>query len=182
MSRHAISLTISDTSAFARSLRSELLSHKDMPGHLGMLGAIARAAGYGNYQHLRATQDDTPAPPQPDAAATKPPRALERALRVFDAAGVMTRWPKQYSAQALCLWVFWSDLPAKADLTEPEVNAILKAGSSFGDHVLLRRALIDTRVATRAIDGSSYRRIEQAPPPDAREIIREIRRRRAAAA
>ncbi len=37
---------------------------------------------------------------------------------------------------------------------------------------LLRRSLIDHRLVERATDGSWYRRIEQAPPPEALAMIR----------
>ena len=53
MTRDVISLQIDDLSHFARSLRAGLANP---PSHLEMLGHIARAAGYRNYQHLRAKQ------------------------------------------------------------------------------------------------------------------------------
>jgi len=180
MSRDVISVTIDDVSDFAKRLRSSLAAAPALPGHAAFLGMIAKAAGFQNYQHLRA---DAPAAAKAVAAnPARPPvtRALERALRVFDDRGIMKSWPKNYSTQNLALWVFWSDLPPKEDLTEPQVNDVLKAGADFGDHVLLRRSLIDHRLAHRTLDGRIYRRIEAAPPQDALQMIRTIRERRAA--
>jgi len=169
MTRDAVPLTIPDLSAFARALRARL-ADAPLPGHQAMLSHLAAAAGYRNWQHLRAVQ-----PPEaaaaPDAAAL---RRLERARHVFDSAGKMRHWPGQTALQGLCLWVFWARMPAGQEMTEPEVNAVLRAGNLFGDHVLLRRSLIDHRLMTRSADGRAYRRIEQPPPPEALMLIRAV--------
>jgi hypothetical protein len=165
--REETSLYIADLSDFARNLRRDLTEAETAPGHLALMGLIARAAGYRNYQHLKA---EAP-PPAPNTG-----RALERA-RVFDGAGQMQHWPAATGIQGLCLWVFWDRMPPRQALTEAAVNAILKDGHLFGDHVLLRRSLIDHRLVTREVDGSAYRRIEQAPPPEARALIRAVRDR-----
>lgn len=163
MTRETISLYIDDLSQFAKSLRAGL---EQPPGQQAMLGLIARAAGRGNWQALRA-QAASPVP------ARLPP-AQRRALACFDAGGVMTRWPRQTGAQALCCWVFWSRMQPRRDYTETALNDLLKAGSSFGDHVLLRRSLIDHGLASRAADGSRYCRIEQPPPEPALAVIRAV--------
>ncbi len=176
MTREAVSLTIPDLSDFARALRARLADRAPAdraPGHQEMLGHLAAAAGYRNWQHLRALQAPAPAAPAPDAAAI---RRLERARHVFDAEGRMRHWPGQTALQALCLWPFWARLPAGAAMTEPQVNAVLKDGHSFGDHVLLRRSLIDHRLVERTADGRVYRRIERAPPPEALMLIRALSR------
>lgn len=152
-------LTISDITSFAKALRADLLGRDEIPGHAAFLSAIAKAAGYDNHQHLRSA---TPAKPDPK---------LTKAKRVFDTAGVMTRWPKQTTTQGLCLWVFWARLPANTDLTENEVNAVLIAGNGLGDHVLLRRSMIDHKLLTRTIDGASYRHVERPPTPSAQALI-----------
>jgi hypothetical protein len=79
--------------------------------------------------------------------------------------------------QGLCLWPFWAQLPAHQDLSEKEVNAVLKGGLSFDDHVLLRRSLIDHKLATRTIDGRVYRRIEQRPTPEALALMDRLKDR-----
>lgn len=176
MPRDAIPLSIPDTAAFARALRDALATEPDLPGHAAFLGHIARAAGFQNWQHLRASQ--TPAPVVPAEDPVDPDR-VARALRVFDDQGRMARWPNKTNLQGLCLWALWSRLPALRDMTEPEVNTILKDWSTFGDHVLLRRSLIDHKLATRTPDGRSYRRTERRPPPDARALLAGLKRQMA---
>jgi len=166
--REENSLYIADLSEFARNLRRDLTEAENPPSHLALMGLIAKAAGYRNYQHLKA---EAPAP-VPETS-----RGLERALRAFDQAGRMQHWPGATAVQGMCLWVFWDRLPPREDVSEAAVNAVLKSGSTFGDHVLLRRSLIDHRLVKREVDGSAYRRIEQAPPPEARTLIRAVRER-----
>lgn len=173
MARDAIPLTIPDLAAFAQRLRAELAKEAGElgpPGHLRLLGQLARAAGYRNWQQLRASAQ--PAPPAPPVDEDR----VARALRAFDAEGRMARWPNRTVLQGLCLWVFWARLPARQDLTEAEVNAILKEGSTFGDHVLLRRSLMDHGLATRSPDGRRYRRIEQPPSPEAKALLARVAR------
>lgn len=171
MTRDVTSLYIEDLSQFTKSLRSGLIRQDDIPGHLALLGLIAKSAGHKNYQTLKTI---APAP----TTTPKSTGQMKKALRSFDDQGVMIRWPKQMQVQGLCLWIFWADLPSGRAMPESEVNEILKAHSSFGDHVLMRRSLIDHRLARREIDGRAYYRIEQKPPTDALELIREIRARR----
>jgi hypothetical protein len=172
MPRETIALTIPDLSDFARALRARLEGEPALPGHQALLGHLAAAAGFRNWQHLRAALGPAPAPaPPPDPAAL---RRLERAAHVWDAAGRMKHWPGQTALQGLCLWVFWARMPAGVEMTEPEVNALLRAGHLFGDHVLLRRSLIDHRLVRRSPDCRSYARIEQPPPPEALALIRRL--------
>ncbi|MBI1492369.1 DUF2087 domain-containing protein [Halocynthiibacter styelae] len=171
MSRDTTSLYIEDLSHFAKSLRAGLTARDETPGHLALLGLIAKSAGHANYQSLKTRAlrpDDT----------KQHSTQMKRALRVFDDQGVMIRWPKQTQVQGLCLWVFWADLPPGRAITEQDVNEILKEHSSFGDHVLMRRSLIDHGLARREIDGRAYYRIEQEPHDEALLLIREIRGRR----
>ena len=169
MSRDLISLTIPDLSGFAKTLRAELLSLPELPGHLTLLGLVARAAGYRNFQQLRV---QTPAIlPPPDT------KRLAKALRAFDGQGRMQGWPAQTAVQNLCLWVFWAKIPSRCDLTEAQVNQTLQSRSTFGDHVLLRRSLINARLISRTQDGSVYRRIEQTPHPEALGLIHVMAQR-----
>ena len=173
MSRTAIPLVIDDVSSFAKRLRKELADKTDEINHTNFLSAIARAAGYKNHQHLKSlsTKLETVSDPMFQG------RAIERASKCFDENGNLFRWPKQHSARLLALWAIWSKVPAKTPLSEPEVNALLKENASFGDHVLLRRLLVDTQLMTRTNDGSTYRRVEQSPPLQAAVLISEITRR-----
>ena len=163
MPRQITSLAINDLSTFTKTLRRALQQQDTLPGHASMLSLVAKAAGFENYQHAKAAKPDTPS------------LRLDKALRVFDH-GIMTRWPQKTSVQFLCLWAFWSALPAKQDLSETQVNNVLKSGHSFGDHVLLRRSLIDHKLVSRTIDGKVYRRIEQAPPVAALALIKAVQR------
>jgi hypothetical protein len=164
MAREPLSIVIDDVSVFTKSLRNTLKQHDGLPGHATMLGMVAKAAGYENYQHLKADK------PATSAYVPVEKKRMERALRIWQD-GVMTRWPKQTSVQGLCLWVFWAALPAKQDLTEKQVNAILNARHDFKDHAILRRSMVEHRMLQRTTDGSVYRRIEQAPPADAAYLI-----------
>lgn len=164
MARETISITIDDLSTFTKSLRGALKQHDALPGHATMLGLVAKAAGYDNFQHLKAVK---PAEKTPEAPQSK---AMERDLRIWED-GLMTRWPKQISVQNLSMWVFWEDVPSKTDLTEKQVNAILNARHTFKDPAILRRSMVEHKLMQRTRDGSVYRRIEQAPPPEAAALI-----------
>ncbi len=164
MPRDTISITIDDLSVFTKTLRNKLKQHDGLPGHATMLGLVAKSAGYDNFQHLKAEKVAT------TAFVPTEKKRMERALRVFEN-GTMTRWPKQNSVRELCLWVFWAALPAREDMTEKQVNALLTARHNFKDHALLRRALVDLKMVTRRPDGSIYRRVELAPPEDAGFLI-----------
>ena len=72
MSRTAIPLQVADLSPFAKSLRQSLASHDGTPTHVELLNMLARAAGFANYQHLRA---DAEAADRLQAAAEPGPRA-----------------------------------------------------------------------------------------------------------
>ncbi|KPA22343.1 hypothetical protein shim_06210 [Shimia sp. SK013] len=168
MSQDVTPLYVADLSAFTKSLRKSLNETGALPGHAAMLAMVSKAAGYRNHQHLKADQPKTPELDE---------LALKRALRVFDAQGRMIRWPKWTKVQGLCLWPFWALMPANQDMSEKEVNEILKPGLTFGDHVLVRRSLIDHKLATRTIDGRVYRRIEQRPTPEALALMNRLKNR-----
>lgn len=75
MTRTAISLRIPDLSDFARSLAREF---EDPPGHLTLLNKLARAAGFRNFQHLRASQKSGEALSAQSLAASAPLTDLPR--------------------------------------------------------------------------------------------------------
>lgn len=180
MSRIPVPLTLPDLSSFARLLAAGI-KERGAPSHLELLNLIARAAGLRNYQHLRAiSAAQTRLEAEPPAAAVDF-GLVERALRCFDEAGVLTQWPSRRQVQQLCLWSLWATLPAGVSLAERQVNALLNRGHEFGDAALLRRELWGMGLVTRNPDGSNYRRCEIAPPPEAREMIRRIGARRKSA-
>ena len=183
MSRTPIPYVAEDISALARSLARQCADHDGTPGHVEWLNILARGLGFANYQHFRAQAEA-----RDELAAVPPPTLpvdmvrLARIARYFDAAGRLIRWPGKASHRPECLWVLWSRLPAGVVMHEREVNARLTAEHLFGDHALLRRELVDTGLMRRTVDGREYRRIERPPPPDARELVAVLGRRRRASA
>ncbi|MFL9825950.1 DUF2087 domain-containing protein [Rhodoplanes sp. SY1] len=183
MSRQIFPYIADDMSALARALKGEVsralaANGGEPPGHVELLNMLARAAGCRNFQHFRAQAEarerlENPAPP----AAPEPPVdfvKVERIARYFDAEGRLVRWPGKHSDRLPCLWVMWSRLPTRTVLSEPAVNEALKAAHRFGDHVLLRRELVDLGLLVRTPDGREYRRVEQPPPAEARALIRHL--------
>ncbi|WP_224814508.1 DUF2087 domain-containing protein [Hasllibacter sp. MH4015] len=162
MTRSPDPLFIADLSLFAKSLRTALEAQTAPPGQAKMMDLIAKAAGFRNQQTRRAAR-----------LTPRPSDRVGRAMRCF-ADGQMVRWPKQTVIQGLCLWVMWHHLPPRREMEEPEVNAILNAHHSFGDHALLRRSLVDHGMMARSRDGRVNRRIEQRPPDDALVLIQTL--------
>jgi hypothetical protein len=176
VSRTLLPFHTDDISAVARSLRSELAARDSVPTHLEMLNMLARAAGYRNFQHFRADKSAQArleqAPPAVDAAVDHV-RVL-RIARHFAADGRLERWPTKYNMQGPCIWVMWSRIPPKQTFREREINEILEREHTFGDYALLRRELCNYGLLLRPADGSAYRRIERAPPAEARALIRHV--------
>jgi hypothetical protein len=224
MSKTVSGMVVTDVSAFAKSIRRELLAretgtdHRPV-SHLELLNILARSAGFRNFQHLKASdrkvdtgfratrceeeasdrkvdtgfraircEEETScgAAESPlDARETPEPepvdhRKIEQILRCFDASGVLLRWPKKTSHQRLALWWCWAAMPSRRDLTEPEVNVVLKALNGFGDHVLMRREMIDWSMMTRSLDCKVYRRVETKPPAEAASLIARLQERKRA--
>ena len=182
MTRTVIPMTVPDLSGFARNLRRSLGEHLDqhkaLPTHQALLNQIARAAGHRNLQAL---QVQAPKRAPATAAASTAPAALSaaasKALGSFDELGRMSRWPHKYSVQRLALWVMWMQFESRRAYTEREVNAVLKAWHTWGDHVTLRRELINDRLLTRKSDGSVYRKLPARPNDEARALMAAWRAR-----
>jgi len=207
MTRTALPYSAPDLSVLARLLERALLDHQvthgRLPGHVEMMNLLARGAGCRNLQEYRAqalhaapgepavsaapaTIDawfDAPEPPAPaTAAAAAEPALSERAartLKCFDASGRLVRWPPKLSQQRLAMWVLWTRFDARRSYTEAEVNRVLKAWHTFGDHATLRRELVDHRLMTRKDDCSEYRKLPQSPDDEAQGLLRALRRRQA---
>ena len=181
MPREAVSFVVPDLSAFARSL-SRALAERDetkKPGHVEMLNLIARAAGHRNVQALQASLRS---PSAPLAAEDRtPPLPLSenarRALKQFDSRGRLVRWPSKYSIQKLAMWVLWTRFDSRRVYSEKEVNAVLMAANTFGDHVTLRRELVDHHLLTRKSDCSEYRKLPARPEAEARALLAAWRER-----
>ena len=61
--------------------------------------------------------------------------------------------------------------------TEKEVNAVLKDANTFGDHVTLRRELINHRLMARKSDCSEYRKLAARPDDETRALLAAWRSR-----
>lgn len=180
MSRISVPFSVGDLSALARALREQLAQRSDLPTHLELLNMLARAGGWRNYQALRAQQTAAQrlqqAPPEPPVPVDY--RQVERVARYFDTDGRLTAWPAKAIHQSDALWVLWSSLPARTHLSEDQLNTRLRAAHRFNDHALLRRELCDRSLLSRTADGRTYRRVEQAPPPQALALVELLRRAR----
>jgi hypothetical protein len=172
MTRVTVSLPVPDISTFAKALKRDWPS--EPPGHLSLLNHLARAAGFGNIQHLRASQlaearGEAPKPVVDHAL-------VERLLRHFDKAGRLLRWPSRTSVQWQVVWVLWSHLPSGEAMTERGVSQRLNDWHLFGDAAILRRTMVEIGLLTRNPDATDYRRVERAPPPEIQTLIRRLRR------
>ncbi|WP_338606699.1 DUF2087 domain-containing protein [Pelagibacterium nitratireducens] len=112
-----------------------------------------------------------PAEHQPDPASEK---RITRTARCFDATGRLLRWPSRRADQELALWVIWSQMPDDGQLSELEINAMLRTWHDYEDYVLLRRELCDLDLLRRTPDGRIYRRIAREMPPEAEALLARI--------
>lgn len=176
MSKEALPLAVADITPFARALSKQLKEAAEAPSHLTLLNMLARAAGYRNHQHLRAS---AAAKARLEAGASRVIdfTRVEKTLNQFDAKGLLIRWPAKRYVQELALWVLWSKLPPDETLQERDVNGILNHAHHFDDAAILRRSLIGLGLLKRKPDGSDYRRVERRPPAEAIALIREIAKR-----
>jgi hypothetical protein len=175
MSRTHIRFSADDISAVARSLRNQLSRTDHSPGHVEILNMLARSIGFRNFQSLRAQDGSTAVEePAPAAEPTIDPVHIQKIARFFDSQGRLTSWPARADYRAACLWVLWSKLPARGDITEDDLNRQIRANHLFGDHALLRRELCDRGMLARTTDGRSYHRIEQKPSAEGLALIRRL--------
>ena len=167
MTRSTVPLHTDDISSFAKALGGQLAAaHAETartPGHVELLNMLARAVGHRNYQSLKAAPPPAARPVAPPAAADAVLGAdATRALRLFDAAGRVQRWPVRRSVQVLMLWGLWMRFDASRRYTEREVNELLNAWHLFGDHCTLRRELVELKLLGRKDGGAEYRTLLSA--------------------
>lgn len=189
MTRETIACPVQDLSSFAKSLRSQLHAHllaarppADalpglLPSHLQLLNMLARAAGHRNLQALQAGQVRAAGPTAPAPLGD----TAQRALRQFDAAGRLQRWPTRFAVQRHAIWGLWLHFDAKRVYTEREVNTILQAWHGFGDHCTLRRELVTMGLLERTPDGAEYRKCQVRPEAEVAALLRVLRERGRAA-
>lgn len=185
MPREQTPLVAADLSTFAKALRAQWAARHEsgtgVPSHVELLNLVARAAGHRNVQALRAA---APHAAPRAAAPLRGPRdpalseAADRALRQFDAAGRLARWPTKRAIQILVLWGLWLRLDTKRRYSEREVNEVLNAHHSFGDHCLLRRELVEMKLLTRTPGGAEYRKLPARPDAEVVALLGALRQRR----
>lgn len=183
MTRQTTAFSVADLSAFARALNKALAEHQAShgagPSHQAMLNHIARAAGHRNLQALLAEQRGIVLKGLPRLATPAEDRAplpslsptASKALQQFDTRGRLVRWPNKFSVQRLAMWVLWMQFDGRRSYTEREVNEVIKAWHTWGDHVTLRRELINDQLLTRKSDGSVYRKLPKRPDAEARALM-----------
>jgi hypothetical protein len=192
--RERVPLHSDDLSQFAKTLRQQLAEHLQKtpgapPSHVQMLNMLARAAGHRNVQALRARATArpaaTPAPAALPAVSAAPADATfsahaAKALTQFDEHGRLMRWPYKFSVQRLAMWGLWLRFDSGRSYTEREVNEILKAWTTYGDHVTPRRELVEMGLLARKDDCSAYWKQPQRPSDEIRALLQALRARRGA--
>lgn len=106
-------------------------------------------------------------------------KRLDRTARCFDSTGRLQRWPSKRSEQDLALWVVWSQMPDDGQMSELDVNAMLRTWHDFDDYVLLRRELCELDLLRRTPDGKIYLRVSRDMPEDALALVALIEGRTA---
>ena len=186
MPRVPLPLVAPDLSRFARalgrSLRERQAAHHEPPGHVELMNLLARAAGHRNLQSLQSLQGEVTALPLPALQPTSPPAApgplpalARKALSQFDTEGRLIRWPNKLSVQRYAMWALWTRFDAKRRYSEREVNEILRAAHTYGDHVTLRRELINHRLLARESDCSVYWKLPARADADTRWFLQAWR-------
>jgi hypothetical protein len=178
MTRAAVPFVAPDLSQFARALARSLKERAEPPGHVELLNLLARAAGHRNVQSLRAAA--LRAPRLPTAAEDLPASpgltpTARKALTQFDSRGRLVRWPARHAVQRLAIWVLWARFDARRVYSEREVNEILKAWHTWGDHATLRRELVNHRLLERKSDCSEYRKVAARADDEVRALLHAYR-------
>lgn len=101
-------------------------------------------------------------------------KRIASAARCFDAGGRLQRWPSKRAEQLLVLWVVWSYLPDDQQLSEPEVNSILRDWHDYEDYALLRRELCDLDMMRRTPNGRVYRKVARDMPAEAVALVKQV--------
>jgi hypothetical protein len=112
------------------------------------------------------------------AAPAEPPRLsthAAKALTQFDEHGRLSRWPYKFSVQRLAMWGLWLRFDSGRTYTEREVNEILKAWTTYGDHVTPRRELVNMQLLGRKSDCSAYWKEPQRPSDEVRALLQALR-------
>ena len=178
---------VADVSALAKSLRAALQSAAAAPTQVQMLNWLAKAAGHRNFQSFRAQADVLAVSASMTDArkaitksvATEKDAALSahaaKALTQFDDDGKLSRWPYKFAVQRIAMWALWLRFDAKRRYSEKEVNGVLNAWATYGDHATLRREMINMNLLARKPDCSEYWKVAQQPGDEVRAFLRAFR-------
>lgn len=98
-------------------------------------------------------------------------------MRHFDVDGRLLRWPSRTWIQHLAVWPLWARFPRGEVLSERQATELLRQWQGFDDPAILRRTMVELGLLWRTPDGREYRRIERAPTPEAKALIRLTHRR-----
>jgi hypothetical protein len=63
----------------------------------------------------------------------------------------------------MAMWPLWTLFDAKRIYTEREINTVLRSAHAFGDHVTLRRELVNHKLLARKADCSAYWKVPARP-------------------
>ena len=101
-------------------------------------------------------------------------KRIARTARCFDATCRLLRWPSRRADQELALWIVWSQMPSDGQLSELDVNAMLRTWHDYEDYVLLRRELCELDLLRRKIKRIIYRRVTHDMPPEAEALLARL--------
>ncbi|MDR3643809.1 MAG: DUF2087 domain-containing protein [Clostridia bacterium] len=80
-----------------------------------------------------------------------------RSIAVFlDDEGRVKQLPSKSERKRAVLAYLATKFSCDRDYTEKEVNAVIESWHTFGDYMLLRRELIDSRLLCRTSNGARY--------------------------
>lgn len=184
MTRMLLPLSITDISAFAKRLKTDLDARSQQgqpsPSHLELLNLLARAAGLRNFQTFRAAAAAVPDDTGPQDLRTLSSTA-RKALLQFDSAGRLVRLPNKLSVQQMAMWWMWTQFTVRRKYTEKEVNQVLNAHHTFGDQATLRRELVNMKLLGRKPDCSEYWKEPMRPTDEVQDFLRALRQALASA-
>jgi hypothetical protein len=100
---------------------------------------------------------------------------VRKTLMQFDAAGRLVRLPNKLSVQQLAMWTLWTRFTVRRKYSEREVNALINAHHTFGDHATLRRELVNMKLLGRKSDCSEYWKEPQRPAPEVQQFLQAWR-------
>ncbi|MGD9638014.1 MAG: DUF2087 domain-containing protein [Alphaproteobacteria bacterium] len=178
-----------DISQLAKSITAQLKTFEKSPSHLEVLNILAKAKGFRNFQHFKASDISDLEKPEDNTAneislenhnadSEIDEAKIKKIMRYFDNDMRLIRWPSKESHRLLCIWVLWSNINSKQSFSEKEISSKLDEMHLFGDYALLRRWLCDYGLMTRNSDGSNYQRVELVPSVEVKALIKALKMRK----